>query len=201
MASKVTENPRSCILQSPTLTFIGDGSNDDTVQFQKVINQNANTDNVIFVDAGSYILTDTIHIPPGTKIVGELWAQLVASGAKFSDENNPRPLIQVGNKGDKGKVEIQDILFTTVGPTKGLIAIEWNIAADAPGSAAMWDSHVRIGGAIGSRLTSKECPASRSGVNSDCTAASMMMHITSEASAYLENIWVTFYLRTAFVLY
>jgi len=37
------------------------------------------------VDAGSYILTDTLTIPNGAKIVGEAWSQLVAFGEKFQD--------------------------------------------------------------------------------------------------------------------
>lgn len=48
--------------------------------------QYAGSDNIIFVDAGSYILTETITIPAGAKIVGEGWPQLVAFGPKFQDE-------------------------------------------------------------------------------------------------------------------
>jgi hypothetical protein len=66
-------------------------------------------------------------------------------------------MLQVGRRGEKGSVEIQDLLFTNVGATKGLINVEWNLEADKQGSAAMWDCHVRIGGAVGSGLTSKEC--------------------------------------------
>jgi hypothetical protein len=100
-------------------------------------------------------------------------------------------MIRVGNVGDKGSVEIQDLLFTTVGQTKGLILVEWNLEADKQGSAALWDCHARIGGSIGSQLTSTECPPVTSGINSGCMAGSMMFHITSEASAYLENMWVS----------
>ena len=40
---------------------------------------------ILFVDVGSYILTSTIKIPPGVRIIGETWSQLVASGPYFSD--------------------------------------------------------------------------------------------------------------------
>jgi hypothetical protein len=107
-------------------------------------------------------------------------------------------MLRVGVPGDVGSVEIQDLLFTTVGPTQGLIAVEWNIEGDAPGSAAMWDCHVRIGGAVGSKLTSRECPA-KSGVDhSGCSAAFLMLHVTPKASAYLENIWVSSDLRSSY---
>lgn len=69
------------------LTISGDGATDDTAAFQNVINQNAGTSNIIFVDAGSYVLTDTIKVPPGAKIVGELWAQLVASVSQPPSRN------------------------------------------------------------------------------------------------------------------
>lgn len=116
---------------------IGDGVTDDTTAFQNAINTYAGN-KIIYIDSGAYILKDTITIPSGAKIVGECWSQLVASGANFQDATKPRPLIRIGNPGDVGNVEIQDVLFTTMGPTAGLIAVEWNIKADAPGSAGMW---------------------------------------------------------------
>lgn len=115
----------------------GDGVTDDTANFQKIITQNAGI-SIIYVDAGSYVLTDTIFVPAGAQIVGECWAQLVASGSKFQDMTNPHVLFRVGNRGDTGSVEIQDLLFTTTGPTAGLVAVEWNINGATAGSAAMW---------------------------------------------------------------
>ena len=61
----------------------GDGSTDDTTAFQAAVY--ATLGRVLFVDAGSYILTSTIIIPSGAKIVGETWSQLVATGAYFED--------------------------------------------------------------------------------------------------------------------
>jgi polygalacturonase len=61
----------------------GDGSTDDTAAFQSALY--ASLGKILFVDAGSYILTSTVAIPSGAKIVGETWSQLVASGSYFSD--------------------------------------------------------------------------------------------------------------------
>ena len=47
-------------------------------------------------------------------------------------------MVQVGDEGDAGVVEIQDLLFTTAGPTAGVVLMEWNVAQTTPGSAAMW---------------------------------------------------------------
>ncbi|KAF2429000.1 hypothetical protein EJ08DRAFT_662166 [Tothia fuscella] len=167
----------------------GDGVTDDTARFQSVLDNNVGK--IIFINAGSYKLTHTITVPPGSKIVGELWAQLVAEGNNFAVETNPRPLFRVGKPGDKGSGEIQDLLFTSKGATPGLISVQWNIEADKPGSAAMWDSHVRIGGATGSQLISKECPPLTSlGSGTGCKGGFLMVHITKEASAYIENAWL-----------
>lgn len=58
-----------------------------------------------------------------------------------------------------------------------------------PGTAGMWDCHFRVGGAYGTNLTLDECPAEIGAVNTDCMAASMLMHLTSESSGYFENVW------------
>lgn len=121
---------------------------------------------------------------------------------------NPRPLVRVGKRGDVGSVEIQDLLFTSKRPSPGAVFVEWNIKASSPGAAAMWgrpfgflngrddlltpetDRHVRLGGAEGTELTSKQCPPSTSGTNSGCSVGSLMMHITPGSSALLDNVWL-----------
>ncbi|KAK6542011.1 hypothetical protein TWF694_007782 [Orbilia ellipsospora] len=147
---------------------------------------------VVYLDAGTYILKDTLFVPPGSRIVGEAWAQLVAEGPLFSNASDPRPMLRIGNPGDFGKVEMQDLLFTVKGPTAGVVLVEWNIMADDQGSAGMWDCHFRIGGAVGTALTSKECPAltGNATTSRECIAGSLMMHITPSASAYFENVWL-----------
>ena len=167
----------------------GDGSTDDTVALQSAIYASQGQGKILFIDAGSYILTSTVTIPSGSKIVGETWSQLVASGPSFSNANSPRALIRVGEPGEVGSVELQDLMFTTRGPTAGAVLVEWNIKADRPGSAALWDCHVRIGGAEGTFLTPSECPPVTSGVV-PCNAASLMMHVTPSASGYFENMWL-----------
>ncbi|KAL2014958.1 hypothetical protein VTK56DRAFT_6726 [Thermocarpiscus australiensis] len=54
----------------------------------------------------------------------------------------------------------------------------------------MWDCHARIGGAAGSQLTPTECLPSTSGTDAGCSAASLMMRLTSLASGYFENVWL-----------
>lgn len=61
-------------------------------------------------------------------------------------------MVQVGEYGETGVVEIQDLLFTTQGPTAGVILMEWNVAQSTQGSAAMWGE---------SHLPSRHIPRSR----------------------------------------
>lgn len=55
--------------------------------------------------------------------------------------------------------------------------------------AAMWDSHFRVGGATGTNLQLAQCPTGATPVNKNCMAASMLLHVTSKASGYFENVW------------
>jgi len=54
----------------------------------------------------------------------------------------------------------------------------------------MWDCYVRVGGAVGTNLESKNCPASKTGISPNCKAVSALMHVTKDASGYFENVWL-----------
>lgn len=166
----------------------GDGHTDDTVALNNMFDKFANTDMVIFFDAGTYLVTSTIHIPPNVRIVGEVWSTIMGAGDFFSDMGSPRPVVRVGESGNRGYAEISDMMFTTRGPAAGAIVVEWNIASDEKGEAGMWDSHIRLGGAAGSNLQQAQCPK---GQTSDaCFAAFLGLHLTYTSNAYLEGTWV-----------
>jgi hypothetical protein len=88
-------------------------------------------------------------------------------------------------------MEISDMLFTVQGPTAGAILMQWNIRETKQGSAAMWDSHFRVGGAAGSNLGLKDCPrtSNPAEMKRSCMAASLVLHLTRKSSAYMENVW------------
>ncbi|KAH8901101.1 pectin lyase-like protein [Thozetella sp. PMI_491] len=183
--------PVSSFVNLKTQGAKGDGVTDDTAALQNAFNKYAGTGTIIFADAGVYMITDTVFIPPGTKLVGEAWTQFAATGSKFQDQTNPRVMLRVGNDGDTGSVEMQDIIFTTKGPTPGAVLVEWNILADAQGSAGIWDCHARLGGATGTSLTPAECPALTDGTTkSACMTANLVMHLTTNSSGYFENMWL-----------
>ncbi|KAI0198590.1 pectate lyase superfamily protein-domain-containing protein [Astrocystis sublimbata] len=169
----------------------GDGTTDDTAAVQQAFNAYGDGSKIIYVDAGSYILSNTVTIPKDAKIVGETWSQFVANGNRFSDASNPVVMLKVGNAGDVGTVEMQDLILTSKGPTPGVVLMEWNVAAASAGAAALWDVHVRLGGATGTELTPAECPAITSGTNpARCQVASMLLHVTQKASGYFDNMWL-----------
>ena len=101
---------------------------------------------IIFLDAGFYIVTKTLTIPAGTRLVGEGWSVIAGKGPKFQDQNKPRAVVSVGEKGsEEGATEITDVVFTTVGPTPGAIVVEWNARQPdgVQAGAGMWDTHIR----------------------------------------------------------
>lgn len=165
-----------------------------TASLQSAINSAASGGKVLFLDHGIYKVTSTLSIPAGSKIVGEGYPIIVASGATFGDMNNPKPLLQVGaNSGDAGEVEFSDFVVGTQGPAPGATLIEWNLASSAGTPSGMWDVHARVGGFQGSQFTVAEClkqPGSGT-IDSNCIGAYMLMHITSKATnLYMENTWL-----------
>lgn len=171
----------------------GDGSTDDTAALQNAINTAASSGMVLYIDYGVYVVTSTITIPPGAKIVGETYPVILSSGSFFADMSNPQPVVQVGSSsGQSGYVELSDFIVSTRGAQAGAVLIEYNLATSGTPSG-MWDVHTRIGGFTGSDLQVAQCAKdpSSSTVNSNCIGAFMSMHITSASTGlYIENSWM-----------
>ncbi|KAJ5231283.1 uncharacterized protein N7469_005871, partial [Penicillium citrinum] len=167
----------------------GDGVTDDTAALNSVLSYAANMSAIVHIPYGVYVIKDTVHVPLGSRIIGQAWPQIMAMGIKFENMESPHVAVQVGNEGDIGVLEIQNMMFTTSGPTAGAVLMEWNVHESSQGSAGLWDSHFRVGGAIGSQLQANKCPKKASSLHKDCVAGSLMLRITKQASAYMENIW------------
>ncbi|KAG2000883.1 hypothetical protein GB937_010729 [Aspergillus fischeri] len=168
----------------------GDGVTDDAPVLNSILQNAANLSSIVYFPHGVYLIRDTLKVPTGSRIIGQAWSQIMATGNMFQDEMNPHVAVKVGEDGDRGIVEIQDMLFTVSGNTAGAVLMEWNVHESTQGSAGLWDSHFRVGGAIGSNLQAGDCPKLSGKVNPNCAAASLMLHLTPRSSAYLENIWV-----------
>jgi hypothetical protein len=193
----------------------GDGKKDDTAVLNSILLFAASQSKVVYFPFGVYIIKDTLRVPVGSRIIGQAWSQIMATGANFENELSPRPAVQVGRRGDVGVVEIQDMMFTVSGPTAGAVILEWNIKQNSKGSAGLWgeiacpsifsqvirhdkgrladtisDSHIRVGGAKGSNLQREQCPKLTGKINPSCKAASLLLHMTPGSTGYLENVWV-----------
>jgi len=148
----------------------------------------------LFFPTGTYLISDTVYVPAGSRMVGRVWSVLMATGPNFSDAKKPRPMLQVGKSGEKGAAQLSDFLISTQGPTPGAVLIEWNMAdpADQAGACGMWDVHHRIGGADGTKIQPDNCPAD-DGTKSppeNCNGAWASMHITKTGALYMENVWM-----------
>ncbi|KAL8829350.1 MAG: hypothetical protein Q9170_006211 [Blastenia crenularia] len=185
--------PSSSFLSVKSAGAKGDGTTDDTAAIQAIFDK-ATADQIVYFDHGAYIISSTVKVPKNIKITGEIWPLIMASGPAFSDQAQPTPVFQVGQPGDTGAVEISDIIFETKGPQPGAILVEWNVAdpANQQGASGMWDTHFRIGGTAGTELQSDKCsknPGSTHGANPACEGSFLLLHVTKQASIYLENNW------------
>lgn len=175
----------------------GDGKTDDTDALQKVINNAAASGKIVFFDAGTYLVTSTLSIPAGSKLIGEGYSVIMSSGSFFNSMSDPKPVVQVGASGDSGQVEWSDMIASTQGAQAGAILIQWNLASPSGNPSGMWDVHTRVGGFAGSNLQTEQCAATPgtsippAEVKSDCIAAFMLMHVTPSATGlYMENCWL-----------
>ncbi|KZP17992.1 glycoside hydrolase family 55 protein [Athelia psychrophila] len=150
----------------------GDGKTDDTKALQALFDAYAGC-KIIFIDAGTYIVTSTLKIPVGAQVTGEAWSVNMGSSDAYSDMTKPSVVVQAGVAGDSGTLEISDIIFSTVGPSPGAIVLEWNVAGKTQGSAGMWDSHIRTGSG-----------------SEKCQSAFLSIHLTNSSSGYFEGTWV-----------
>ncbi|RAL13395.1 pectin lyase-like protein [Aspergillus homomorphus CBS 101889] len=176
--------------ETPIVATANDISNDGTGDQTAAINSllSGNVGSVIYFPGGVYLVEDTVKVPGGSKIIGSGWSQIMGTGSAFADEENPTVVVQVGDEDDESVIEIMDTPFTVKGATAGAVLMEWNVHESTQGSAAMWDSHLRVGGTTAGNLGIENCPTG-SRINKDRMAAAMLMHVTSSASGYFENVW------------
>ena len=137
------------------------------------------------------MVTDSIYIPPGSRITGEIWSTILAKGNNFGNVNNPRPVFLVGKPNDVGVAEISELILSTSGPVPGAIMMQINMKQRQQGDVGLWDVHFRIGGSKGTDLQYGNCPQGGT-YKPECMGAHTMLHIAQTGSAYLENVlaWV-----------
>ena len=173
----------SALLSARSLGAKGDGQADDTGALQAAIYAAKFQDKILFLDAGDYVITSTLYVPGGSRIVGEAYPVILASGSFFTSSSSPKPAVSVGRRGETGTVELSDFIVSGRGALAGAIFIEYNLASSSPNSAppmnqrwgpswgakqnslqppsgpsGLWDVHTRVGGFAGSDLQINDCP-------------------------------------------
>jgi glucan 1,3-beta-glucosidase len=161
---------------------VGDGITDDTANIQAILNSAAGN-SVVYFPHGIYILTSTLTVPVGSRLIGESFTEFSASGSKFMDANTPTPMIKVGNAGDVGVAQFTDFVFTPADILPGAVLVEVNMAGSSPGDVGFFNCHYRVGGAKGSKVETG-CTQPQ-----NCMAVRICAHFTTTSSAYVENSW------------
>ncbi|KAF5486932.1 Glucan endo-1,3-beta-glucosidase [Colletotrichum siamense] len=168
----------------PSLPVYGDNSHDDGSNINAILQKYKNC-KIIFVPQGVYLTQQTIYVPPGTRLVGETLSIFNGNGSRFWNPDDPQPILKVGNSGEVGIAQISDITVEAADVLQGATLVQINMAGSKPGDVGIWSSVFRVGGTKHS-LTNTNCGGSDP---ASCKAAFALMHVTSTASAYLENVW------------
>lgn len=168
---------------------------DDTAALQAVFDRFSNGTHVIWIPHGHYLLTSTLVVSPGTRVVGEVWPVLMGTGDYFNDASNPKPVIQVGHfAGQQGLVEVSDCIFSTRGPTRGAIVLQWNLRCEGTKSIhnmpGLWDTHIRLGGFKGSNLEDGRFDCEKPLDVDNAWACFLAWYIPPEANGCFVNNWV-----------
>ncbi|KAG5977673.1 hypothetical protein E4U55_006625 [Claviceps digitariae] len=164
----------------------GDNTIDEADVLNHILRYAAQKGKIVYFPFGKYRVDSTLYIPPGTQIVGEAWSTIMGSGKYFKDESNPKPVVSVGKKGDKGIAHIQDMRITVAEPLAGAILVQVNMEGHAPGDVAIWNSLITVGGTAGSEGINNGCDDA----SNECKGAFIGLHLTKSSSAYVENTWV-----------
>ncbi|KAH8201325.1 hypothetical protein TruAng_004493 [Truncatella angustata] len=166
-------------------TVLGDNTIDESAALNAVLQYAAAQNKIAYFPFGKYRVDDTLLIPVGSRIVGEAWSTITGYGSAFKDSSNPKPVVQIGNAGDAGIAQIQDMRFTVSDVLPGAIVVQFNAAGASPGDVGLWNSLITIGGTRGASLLTDTCTDAAN----QCQAAFLGLHLAGTSSAYVENVW------------
>ncbi|KAJ4306229.1 hypothetical protein N0V88_001027 [Collariella sp. IMI 366227] len=172
------------VKEDPEHKVYGDNSHDDGPAINAILLKHANC-KIIFFPQGIYRTNQTIYIPPGSRLIGEVLSTISGAGPFFTNPSNPQPIIKIGNLGERGIAQLTDLLFTVSDILPGAIIVEINMSGPAPGDVSLINSVIRVGGSADSLVTTS-CGSSDP---STCKAAFALLHLTPSSSAYLEDVW------------
>ena len=171
--------------QNGGLTVKGDHTIDEAGVLNKILQLAADQKKIAYFPFGKYRVDSTLFIPRGSRIVGEAWATITGNGAFFKDSSKPQPVVKIGNAGDVGTAQIQDMRFTVSDVLPGAIVVQINMAGSSPGQVAIWNSLITVGGTRGADALTAACTSP----SDECRATFLGLHLAKTSSAYVENVW------------
>jgi glucan 1,3-beta-glucosidase len=65
-----------------------------TKGINEALERSANEKKILVFPAGVYKVEDTLFVPPGARMVGVLWPQIMATGNNFNDASSPRIMMK-----------------------------------------------------------------------------------------------------------
>lgn len=163
----------------------GDGSTNDVDSLNAILAENAASCKITYFPYGVYVVEDTLKVPIGSRIAGEAWAVITGKGDAFKDATKPKAVVQLGQPGDTGVLEVQDIRFSVGEVLPGAKIVEINAAGTNPGDVGLWNTLITVGGTVETSVKD-DCDNQDT---SQCMAAYLMLHLTDSSSAYIENFW------------
>jgi hypothetical protein len=171
--------------QNGNFTVRGDNTGDDSGALNAVLKYAAANNKIAYFPFGVYRVTGTLLVPAGSRIVGEAWSTITGDGSYFTDSSNPKPIVAVGNAGDTGIAQLQDMRFTVSSILPGAIILQFNIAGTNPGDVALWNSLLTVGGTRCATGLTNNCNSA----SNECRGAFLGIHLAPSSSAYIENVW------------
>ncbi|RBQ78001.1 hypothetical protein FVER14953_09443 [Fusarium verticillioides] len=166
-------------------TVLGDNTIDESAVLNQVLQYAADNNKIAYFPFGKYRVDSTLLVPVGSRIIGEAWSTITGNGAFFKDLSNPKPIVAVGNPGDVGLAQIQDMRFTVSDVLPGAIILQFNMRGTSPGDVGLWNSLITVGGTRGASALTDTCHDP----SSECQAAFLGMYFAPDSSAYVENVW------------
>ncbi|TPX21790.1 hypothetical protein DIZ76_015753 [Coccidioides immitis] len=65
---------QSQILNVKAFGAKGDGQTDDTAILNSILSRAANMSSIVYFPFGVYVVKNTIHVPVGSRIIGQAWS-------------------------------------------------------------------------------------------------------------------------------
>jgi hypothetical protein len=71
-----------------------DGRGDQSAKINQLLKEAASQGIAAFFPPGMYAVANTVFVPKGSRIIGQLWPQIMGYGAVFNDEYDPQAVVQ-----------------------------------------------------------------------------------------------------------